>query len=322
MKLSPARLPAHSHNGLTTTDLSAAAGLAQFGAHLCSLAPDAWSSTRHWHTASDEFVLVLDGTLTLQDDHGLHDLGPMDSLCWPFGVANAHHLTNRGKTDARYLVVGARVADDICHYPDLGHRQINTATTWRVEDAAGGVLRGGDLPPELRNLPPLWGTPAAAAATSIQRAAGRVPVMEDAYCHPVLGGGLGPYAYAVLGDAGGLSQFGVHLETLPAGSQSSFRHWHMAEDELVFVLSGQVVLVEETETLLAAGDVAAWPANHPVGHCLQNRSDAPATYLTIGTRKDADVIHYPDHDLITHKNGTARRYTHADGRHRIQGESK
>lgn len=131
--------------------------------------------------------------------------------------------------------------------------------------------------------------------------------------HPVLGGGNGPYRYRLLSDPGGLTQFGAFIEELPPGSGSSFRHWHEAEDEMIVMLSGHVTLVEDSETPLGPGDVAAWPAGHPVGHRLENRSDAPARYLVIGTRGTRDRIHYPDHDLITEKDGTARRYLHRDG---------
>jgi uncharacterized cupin superfamily protein len=145
---------------------------------------------------------------------------------------------------------------------------------------------------------------------------------ETAYSHPVLGGGLGPYAYAVLGDLGGLTQFGVHVEVLPPGSRSSFRHWHETEDEMIVMLEGEVVLIEDTETPLRVGDAAAWPKGAAVAHCLENRSTAEARYLTIGTRNKADVIHYPDHDLIAHKDGAARHFTHADGRPRnVRGQN-
>ena len=146
--------------------------------------------------------------------------------------------------------------------------------------------------------------------------------LEDGYLHPVLGAGTGSYSYAVLGEAGGLTQFGAHIEVLPPGSRSSFRHWHETEDEMIYVLSGQVILTEESETTLHPGDVACWPAGTPVGHCLENRSAADARYLTIGTRNRRDVIHYPDHDLIAHKDGNARRYTHADGRPRAAAPSQ
>ena len=140
--------------------------------------------------------------------------------------------------------------------------------------------------------------------------------------HPILGSGLGPYAYQLMSDPGGLTQFGAFVEELPPGSASGHRHWHETEDEMILMLSGEVVLCEEDETPLRAGDVAAWPAGHPVGHCLVNRSDAPARYLVIGTRNGRDTIHYSDHDLITHKDGTARRYTRADGTPRIAGEPR
>lgn len=143
------------------------------------------------------------------------------------------------------------------------------------------------------------------------------PIRSEAdTAHPVLGAGGGPYAYQLLSDPGGLTQFGAFIEILPAGSKSSFRHWHETEDEMICLLSGEVVLVEDSETILRAGDVAAWPAGLAVGHCLENRSGAEARYLVIGTRAARDVIHYPDHDLVTQKDGQTRRYTHADGRER------
>lgn len=143
------------------------------------------------------------------------------------------------------------------------------------------------------------------------------PIRSEAdTAHPVLGAGGGPYSYQLLSDPGGLTQFGAFIEILPAGSKSSFRHWHETEDEMIYLLSGEVVLVEDSETTLRAGDVAAWPAGLAVGHCLENRSGAEARYLVIGTRGARDVIHYPDHDLVTQKDGQTRRYTHADGRER------
>ncbi|MCC6305292.1 MAG: cupin domain-containing protein [Rhodobacteraceae bacterium] len=141
-------------------------------------------------------------------------------------------------------------------------------------------------------------------------------VAEADTAHPVLGGGLGPAAFRLLSDAGGLRQFGAHLERLPPGSRSSFRHWHEHEDELVLVLEGEVWLVEDEATRLLPGEVAAWPAGLAVGHYLENRGPRDALYLTVGTRAARDVIHYPDHDLVTERDGAARRYRHADGRPR------
>jgi uncharacterized cupin superfamily protein len=140
------------------------------------------------------------------------------------------------------------------------------------------------------------------------------PVLQDpGPTHPILGAGPGPYSYQLMSDPGGITQFGAFIETLPPGSASGHRHWHEGEDEMIYLLSGEVMLVEDTETVLLAGDVACWPAGLAVGHRLDNRSHAPASYMVIGTRKAADTVHYSDHDLITHVNGTARRYTTRDG---------
>ena len=131
--------------------------------------------------------------------------------------------------------------------------------------------------------------------------------------HPILGPGPGPYSYQLLSDPGGLTQFGAFLEELPPGSSSGHRHWHEEENEMVILLQGTLTLVEDTETPMTAGDVAACPAGHPIGHRLDNRSAEPARYLVIGTRRPTDRIHYTDHDLITEKDGPARRYLHRDG---------
>ena len=130
----------------------------------------------------------------------------------------------------------------------------------------------------------------------------------------VLGFCLGEYDYNIIGDAGGLTQFGVQIEVLPPRAKSSLHHWHQTKDEMVYMLSGKVVLLEEDETIWCKGNAACWPAAVPVDHHLENRSGADASYLTVGTPNKQDAIYYPDHDLITHKDGEDRRYTHSDGR--------
>ena len=115
-----------------------------------------------------------------------------------------------------------------------------------------------------------------------------------------------------LGDAGGLTQFGVNLLTLPPGAWSSQRHWHASEDEFVYVLSGEVVLKTDAgEEILRAGDCAAFPKNDGNGHHLMNRSKAPAVLLEIGTRSDVEFVRYPDIDLIIDSKVGA--FTHRDG---------
>ena len=140
------------------------------------------------------------------------------------------------------------------------------------------------------------------------------------YTHPVIDQNPGPYSHQLMSDPGALTQFGAFLEELPPGSSSGHRHWHEGEDEMIVMLAGEVVLVEETETTLRPGDAAAWPAGLAVGHRLDNRSTAPARYLVIGTRSQRDRIHYTDHDLITEKDGATRRYLHRDGTPHRKGE--
>lgn len=115
-----------------------------------------------------------------------------------------------------------------------------------------------------------------------------------------------------LGDAGGLTGFGVNLMRLPPGGWSSQRHWHTAEDEFVYVLEGELVLVEDGgETLLRAGDCAAFPKGSGNGHHLINRSAALAIYLEAGTRSPLDVTYCSDIDMMS--SAADGRFVHKDG---------
>jgi uncharacterized cupin superfamily protein len=116
-----------------------------------------------------------------------------------------------------------------------------------------------------------------------------------------------------LGNAGGLRDFGVNLMRLPAGGWSSQRHWHSDEDEFVYVLEGELTLIEnDGETLLRAGDCAAFPKGTGNGHHMINKSAVVAVYLEIGSRNPADLTTCSDIDL---KSAAADgRFVHKDGR--------
>jgi uncharacterized cupin superfamily protein len=117
-----------------------------------------------------------------------------------------------------------------------------------------------------------------------------------------------------LGNAVGLTQFGVNLTTLKPGAATSLRHWHEHQDELVYILEGELVLVEdEGETVLRAGDAAGWKANVRNGHHLINRSDRDAILLEIGTRTPREHVEYSDVDLIYDTDERGTRATHRSG---------
>lgn len=118
-----------------------------------------------------------------------------------------------------------------------------------------------------------------------------------------------------LGDACGLTRFGVNLVTLGPGGQSALRHWHTLEDEFVYVLDGEVVLVSETgEQTLGAGMCAGYPAGKRDAHHFVNRSAAPAKYLEIGNRIEGDNAFYPDDDLMWCFDENGEYAAHKDGR--------
>jgi uncharacterized cupin superfamily protein len=117
-----------------------------------------------------------------------------------------------------------------------------------------------------------------------------------------------------LGNAAGLTQFGVNLTTLKPGAASAQRHWHAAEDEFVYVLAGEVVLCEDGgEVVMGPGDAAGFKAGVANGHCLINRSERDAIYLEVGTRAARERAEYPDIDLRLERDEKGMRYLHKSG---------
>ena len=117
-----------------------------------------------------------------------------------------------------------------------------------------------------------------------------------------------------LGQAGGLTQFGVNLVILAPGARSSLRHWHRNEDEFVMVTEGECVLVQDAgETLMLPGDCAAFPAGDPDGHCFINRSTTEARFLVVGTKAPSEVATYSDVDMVVVMEGGSARFTYKDG---------
>jgi uncharacterized cupin superfamily protein len=117
-----------------------------------------------------------------------------------------------------------------------------------------------------------------------------------------------------LGNAVGLDQFGVNLTTLKPGAASALRHWHEKEDEFVYILEGEVVLIEDGgECVLKPGDAAGFKANSRNGHQLVNRGDRDAVYLEVGTRSKHERVDYPGVDLMVVRDDNGMRYTHKNG---------
>jgi uncharacterized cupin superfamily protein len=121
-------------------------------------------------------------------------------------------------------------------------------------------------------------------------------------------------SYLSLGDAGGLTQFGANITILEPGGVSSMRHWHMNEDEFVMVTLGEVVLVnDDGETVIRAGECAAFPAGVENGHHFLNKSSAEARFLAIGTRAPTETVYYSDVDMMVVDVDGVGTYTRNDG---------
>lgn len=141
---------------------------------------------------------------------------------------------------------------------------------------------------------------------------------------PVKTGSIYPAPYAAmvagrsslrLGDASGLTQFGVNLVMLEPGAMSSLRHWHLNEDEFIMVTEGECVMVQdEGETLMRVGDCAGFPAGSTNGHHFLNRSDRRASFLVIGSKAPREVATYSDVDLRVEMEAGKARFTLKDGK--------
>ena len=123
-----------------------------------------------------------------------------------------------------------------------------------------------------------------------ERQGSRYPEPYDAPCRE--------RRWRALGEPAGLTQFGVNLLRLAPGVWSSQRHWHMHEDEFVWVLEGEAVMVtDKGRETLRAGDCAGFKAGEPDGHVFINESDADAVLLVVGSRDDRDHGYYSDIDM-------------------------
>lgn len=121
--------------------------------------------------------------------------------------------------------------------------------------------------------------------------------------------GRGNLSYRHLTE-GHLTQYGVALETLNPGRQSSQMHWESHEDEFLYMLQGNLTVVENgEESVIGPGDACCWPAGIEIAHTLRNHTDAPAVYLIMGSRHPDNVCHYPGLDLLA----TSAGYTRLDG---------
>ncbi len=125
---------------------------------------------------------------------------------------------------------------------------------------------------------------------------------------------MGRCRLAGVGNVFGLDQFGVNIVTLNPGAWSSQRHWHLNEDEFVYVLEGEIVLVDDAgDHVMRAGDAAGFKAGNGNGHHLKNLSEKPAIYMEIGTRAKVDHVEYSDIDMIAKKDHGPWTFLKKDG---------
>lgn len=141
-----------------------------------------------------------------------------------------------------------------------------------------------------------------------------IPVKTGSTYPGKLGDAVKGRSAQALGDAGGLTQYGVNLVRLEPGAASSIRHYHMEQDEFVMVTEGVCTLIDDHgEHLMELGDCATFPAGDTNGHHLVNQSDAPAAFLVVGTRTKTETGYYSDIDMMVTFDETGFSFTRKDG---------
>ena len=141
-----------------------------------------------------------------------------------------------------------------------------------------------------------------------------IPVKTGTIYPPEFAGQVAGRSSLRLGDAGGLTQFGVNMVILSPGAKSSMRHWHLHEDEFVMMTLGECTLhMDAGETVMRVGDCAAFPAGVPDGHCFVNHTEHEARFLVVGTRAKAEVATYSDIDLMVEQSGGVSTFRRKDG---------
>ena len=117
-----------------------------------------------------------------------------------------------------------------------------------------------------------------------------------------------------LGDAGGLTQYGVNIVRLEPGAMSSLRHYHMEQDEFVMITEGTCTLVDDTGAHeMTTGDCATFPAGEANGHHLINKTDTPAAFLVVGMRTKTETVYYSDMDMKLKVDAAGFAFTRKDG---------
>jgi uncharacterized cupin superfamily protein len=270
-------------------------GAGHAGTILEELLPGKQSRLQHYHLLEEEHVHKLDGTATLLLGDKRHQLVAGSYACFPAGQKQAHCLVNETDRVCRYLVIGESNPHDICIYPNAGricvrltgqgYRQVATMDYWEDEEEA-------DPSPPSAASPP----PAATDAASSRNADGifepfhetQVPWTEFTK------GTRFAMRFREVGRFGGGSHVGVAVEELLPGKQSNLLHYHMLEEEHVYLLAGEAtLLLGDRRYPLVAGSYASFPAGQTQGHCLINHTDQICRYLVFGEDNPHDVAVFP-----------------------------
>lgn len=152
---------------------------------------------------------------------------------------------------------------------------------------------------------------------------GPTPIIDPATIDFVAGAGAYPEEYRplvsgrakkVIGDVLGLKNYGINIVKLKPGGCSSVRHWHARQDEFIYVIEGELTIVDDDgEHVLRAGMVAGFPGGVENGHHMFNRTEADAVFIEVGDRLPGDKVDFPDVDLLSHQLKAAWEFTNRRG---------
>jgi uncharacterized cupin superfamily protein len=271
-------------------------GATHVGVIVEELFPGKQSCLQHYHMLEEEHVYMLDGAATLLLGDRRYPLEAGSYACFPAGQRQGHCLVNETDRACRYVVIGEDEPNDVCLYPNAGRVGVQLTGQGYRQSAVMGYWEGEEA--EDRSAPAAAPVPAPASdQPSSRNEAGifepfhetQVPWVE------VAKGTRFKMRFRPLGRFGGARHVGTAVEELMPGKQSNLLHYHMLEEEHVYMLEGEAtVLLGDRRYPLTAGSYACFPAGQQQGHCLLNHTDRVCRYLVLGEDNPHDVAVFPN----------------------------
>ncbi|GFE84364.1 cupin [Steroidobacter agaridevorans] len=271
------------------------------GVALEELEPGRQSSPAHYHIFEEEHVYILEGSLTVRMGTYSYEMKAGDYVCFPAGKQAGHCLINNSSATCRYVIVGENNPNEVAVYTDSSKVLVRSLGRRSILDLAAvrDYWYGEHTGSKETSPPPENAVTAIDSSLKLNPpiSSDHVPWDEKGLAGSKEFGGRAKHlTFAAVGLD---YRVGMRLESPAPGKRLAPKHYHMAEEEHVLILEGQVTLLLGDERYeMQAGDYVCFPAGQKVGHSFLNSGTAPCCYLSIGERNPNDVCVYPESNKV------------------------